>query len=110
MKSDFDGVNPWEVIGTIVASAFLGMVRFLYLLRRGRKFKWFDLILEPCLAIIGGLLMWAVNEATKTPDLVQAVMTSLGAWGGPRTIHYLELKYMGGTRTDDSRSKDSQNQ
>lgn len=101
MKSDFESVNLLEVAGAIAVSAFLGFVRFLYLLRRGRKFKWFDVILEPCLAVIGGMLMWALNEAASTPDLLQAMMTSLGAWGGPRTIHYLELRYLGGTRSED---------
>lgn len=106
MKSEFDALNLLEVLGVIMGSAFLGFVRFLYLLRRGRRFKWFDLVLEPCLAIIGGVLMWAVNEATKTPDIMQAVLTSLGAWGGPRTIHWMERKYLGGSRASDTSSGD----
>lgn len=84
---------------------FIGFVRFLYLLRRGRRFKWFDLILEPCLAIMGGMMVWALCEASKTPDLLQVVMSQLGAWGGPRTIHVLEVKYLGGTRSTDRLSE-----
>lgn len=101
VDNEFKSVSLLELGGVIMGSAFLGFVRFLYLLRQGRAFKWFDIILEPCLAVIGGTLMWGVNEATKTPDLMQAVLVSLGAWGGPRTIHYFERKYMGGSRRDD---------
>jgi hypothetical protein len=71
------------------------MVRLLYLIRRGRRFHWLDVILEPALAVFGGALMWAGLEVTDAPDVAQMVVTSLGAWGGPRTIHWLELKYFG---------------
>lgn len=94
-----------EAIATAGGAMFVGLVRFLFLLRRGRRFKWFDLVLEPCLAIMGGMMTWAICEATKTPDLLQVVMSQLGAWGGPRTIHVLELKYMGGSRAGDPPTK-----
>ena len=82
-------------------SMAIGLIRFLYLLRRGRKFKLVDIVLEPLLAILGGMLVWAVNEAADTPDILQAVLTSLGAWGGPRTVHFFEQKYFGGSRDTD---------
>lgn len=74
-------------------SAFIGVVRMLYMIRKGRKFMWFDLMLEPCLAVMGGMMVWGLTEVTSAPDVVQGVLTSLGAWGGPRTIQWLETKY-----------------
>ena len=47
------------------------------------------------------MLVWALTEYTSTPDVLQAALTSLGAWGGPRTVHTLEMKYFGGTRNGD---------
>lgn len=82
-------------------SASVGLVHMLFLIRKGRKFRVIDVILEPALAVMGGMGLWALTEVTKTPDLIQAVLTSLGAWGGPKTIHWLELKYLGGTRKSD---------
>lgn len=82
-------------------SASIGFVRFLYLLRRGRKYKMLDVFLEPLLAVIGGLLIWLLCLYWGFPDVIRAVMTSLGAWGGPRTIHLLEKKWLGGTRKTD---------
>ena len=94
-KGDWGTVN-WSEVGIVAScSAFIGVLRLLYLIRRGRKFVWFDVILEPCLALLGGMLAWGVMEVTDSPDVMQAVLTSLGAWGGPRTIHYFEKKYMG---------------
>lgn len=83
-------------------SASVGFIHALYLIRRGRKFKWIDVAVEPLLAVMGGMIMWALAEVTNTPDLVQAVLTSLGAWGGPKTIHAMEVKYMGGSRKGDA--------
>lgn len=94
MPGDFQNVSIKEVATVVAASASMGFVRFLYLLRQGRRFVWFDVLLEPCLAVVGGMLMWGVNEATGTPDIMQAVLTCLGAWGGPRTIHWMEKKHM----------------
>jgi hypothetical protein len=101
-KGDFGDVNWGEVIGAAVMSASVGVVRALYLVRRGRKFKWIDIMLEPAMAVIGGMSMWAIAEVSPAPDLIQAVLTSLGAWGGPKTIHWLELRYFGGTRKSDT--------
>lgn len=100
---DWGDVNLRELFGVIGMSAFVGVVRFLYLLRRGRKFKWFDLILEPCLAIIAGLMVWAVGSLTDMPLMMQLVLSNLGAWGGPRTIHWMERRYMGGSRQSDAK-------
>lgn len=98
MKGDWDSINWNEFWGAITMTMFVGLVRFLYLLRKGRKFKLFDLLLEPSLALIAGMSMWGVAEVSTLPDVLQAVMTSLGAWGGPRTIAYLEVKYLGTRR------------
>lgn len=102
MPGEFKDINGTEVIATVVASASLGIVRLLYLIRKGREFKYVDLILEPCLAVFGGMLFWATSEVTQANDILQAVLTSLGAWGGPRTIHWAEKKYLGGSRNTDS--------
>lgn len=99
-------VNWTEVWSTASGSFVVGLVRALYLIRRGRKFRLLDIILEPCLAVLAGMMIWALTEYTGTPDIIQGVMTSLGAWGGPKTIHWLELKYMGGTRDTDTKSSE----
>jgi LydA holin phage, holin superfamily III len=95
-------VNWAEVWASVGTSGIIGLVRCLYLVRRGRRFKWLDVALEPCLAVLAGMLIWALTEYTNTPDIFQGALTSLGAWGGPKTIHWLELKYMGGTRSADT--------
>lgn len=101
MKGDWNSINWPEFWSAVGMSTFVGLTRLLYLIRRGRKFVWFDVILEPMLAIIGGLLCWAIGEVTSIPDVVQACLTSLGAWGGPKTIRRFELKHLGGTRSGD---------
>lgn len=98
---DFDHISTKEVGVTIIGSLVMGLTRFLYLLKRGRRFRWFDLLAEPCFAIVGGMLVWLMCEVLETPDLMQLLMSQLGAWGGPRTIHMLEKKYMGGSRRSD---------
>lgn len=102
-KGDFDGISWSEVLGATAMCASVGMIRALYMIRRGRKFRAFDFLLEPCLAVVGGMCMWGLIEVTSAPDSVQAVMTSLGAWGGPKTIQWLELRYLGGRRKTDSK-------
>lgn len=77
------------------------MIRLLQLLRQKRKIRCVDVLLEPSLAVFAGLCIWALAEYTKAPDLLQSVLTSLGAWGGPRTLHQLERKYFGGSRFGD---------
>jgi hypothetical protein len=101
-RGDFSDVNWGEVIGAVTMSATVGVIRALYMVRKGRQFRWFDIMLEPALAVFGGMMMWAVTEVTPTPDLIQAVFTSLGAWGGPKTIQWLELHYFGGRRRTDA--------
>jgi hypothetical protein len=100
-KGSWGSINWSEFWGAIGMSAFIGVVRTLQLLRNGRKFVWFDFILEPALAVIGGMLAWGVTEVTNAADVLQAVFTSLGAWGGPKTIRHFERKYLGGTRASD---------
>jgi hypothetical protein len=106
VAQEFKDIHLPEALGTAGGALFVGLIRFLYLLQRGRKFKWFDLILEPCLAIFGGMLVWALGEVANTPDLMQMVLSQIGAWGGPRTIHLLEVKYMGGSRRSDREPKE----
>lgn len=95
-------VNVRELLSIIVLNTCLGLVRLMYAVRRGRAFRWLDVLLEPSLAVVAGMLIWALTEYTAVPDLMQTVLTSLGAWGGPKTIQYLETKYLGalpGTET-----------
>lgn len=93
----------WTEVGYTAASSFIvGLLRALYLIRRGRRFRWLDLVLEPCLAVFAGLMIWALASVTGTPDVIRAVLTSLGAWGGPKTIHLLEIRYLGGSRITDN--------
>lgn len=88
----------------MATTAAVGLTRMMFLLRRGRKFVWFDVILEPCLAVIGGMLVWMICEVSKMPDMLQTVMSCLGGWGGPKTIHFLELRYLGDRRSPSPQS------
>lgn len=94
-------VNLSEVLGAAMISLGVGAIRLLTLLRDKRKVRWVEATLEPCLAVFAGMLIWALTEYTSTPDVLQAALTSLGAWGGPRTVHTLEMKYFGGSRNGD---------
>lgn len=107
MKGDFDDVSWVEALGAFSMSAAVGIVHALYLVRQGRRFKWVDMFLEPLLAVMGGMGLWAIAETVGAPDLIQGLLTSLGAWGGPKTIHQLEVKYLGGSRKDDQLTKDT---
>ena len=75
-------------------SFIVGGIRLGYLLQRGRKLRSFDLLIDPCMALLAGMLIWAILEVMNVPDVLQAAMTSLGAWGGPRTVNALEVKYI----------------
>ena len=95
-------VNWSEVMAAIAGSAIVGLIRTMELIRRGREFRWIDIILEPCMAVIAGMMVWAAAESVGTPDVFKAMLVSLGAWGGPKTIQYLEIKYLGGRRSGDT--------
>jgi len=92
-------VDWHEVFATIGTSALIGTIRLGYLVRRGREFRLIDVVLDPSLAVFGGMLMWAAAEYAGTPDLVQAIGTSLGAWAGPRAIVVMERKYLSALAT-----------
>ena len=94
-QPDFDHISRPEAVTALLGSLVMGITRFFYLLRKGRKFKWFDLIAEPCFAIVAGMLVWLMAEATEMPDLMQLLLSQLGAWGGPKTIQALELRFLG---------------
>lgn len=98
----WSSLNWSEVLGTAIGASTVGLIHMLYMVRRGRRFRWLDLLLEPSLALLAGMMVWGVLEVTGLPKVLQGVLTSLGAWGGPKTIHWLELKYFGGTRLSDS--------
>lgn len=72
----------------------VGLVRIGHLINKGKKWSWFDLVIEPSVSVVGGMMVWAICEYMSTPDIMQAVLTSLGSWGGPRTIAYLDQKYL----------------
>ena len=94
-QPDFEHISSSEVLVTTGGSIFMGFIRFLYLTRKGRKFKWFDFIAEPCFAVAAGMLVWLVCEATEVPDIMQLLLSQIGAWGGPKTIQLLEIRYLG---------------
>jgi len=95
-------VNWGEVLGVAAMSFSVGAVRLGHLIHRGRKWTWFDVVIEPSVSVVAGMMVWGLCEYSNTPDLLQGVLTSLGSWGGPRTIAYLDAKYLKslGTGTD----------
>ena len=105
-NGSWSSVNWTEVVYTALGAAFVGFVHALYMLQKGRRFRILDFCLEPLMAILAGMMIWGILKVTSTPDVLQGVLTSLGAWGGPKTIHWLELKYLGGTRHYDTNVPD----
>lgn len=105
----WDKVNLGELVGSALVSAGVGMIRVLMLIRAGRNVAWVDVILEPSIAIFAGMCAWALTEVANSPDVLQAVMTSIGAWSGPRLIRQLEKRYFGGTRAGDTGPGDLSN-
>lgn len=84
------------------------MIRLLIFIRDHRRVHWVNMILEPSMAVFGGMVFWAMAEHWQWPDLIQAVGTSIGAWGGPRTIHWAERRFLGGSRRFDSSEKEKE--
>lgn len=101
MKGDFQLVDWREVGASIGVSFTIGVLKFLHTVQRGRSFRWFNAFFDPVMAVMGGMLVWALMEITPIPDMAQAALTSLGAWGGLRTVHWLEMRYLGGSRAAD---------
>jgi hypothetical protein len=99
--SSWEKVNVQEIIGSAIIAGGVGVIRFLMLVRKARRVRFVDVVLEPSIAIFAGMCAWALSEAAGTPDVLQSVVTSVGAWSGPRLIHNLEKKYFGGTRDSD---------
>lgn len=95
MKGDWDNVNLHELWATAGIAGAIGLTRLLYLIRQGRDFIWFDLLLEPMLAIVAGMLVWGLATLAGLPGIMVTVLASLGSWGGPKTIGMLEVKYLG---------------
>ena len=101
--SGWEKVDINELLGSAAISLGVGVVRLLMVVRDARRqIRVVDVVLEPLMAVFGGMALWALAEHADTPDLVQAVMTSLGAWGGPQTVRKLEYKLLGGTRFGDT--------
>lgn len=101
-KDSWGHVDISEVIGSALISLGVGMIKLMQYIREKRKIRAVDIMLEPSLAVFGGMAMWALAEYGGMPDLVQAVATSVGAWGGSKTIHRLDRKYFGGSRSTDT--------
>lgn len=94
----WDKVNWPELFGSAMVSAGVGLIRVLMLIRAGRRVRWVDVMLEPAIAVFAGMCAWALSEVANAPDVLQAVMTSIGAWSGPRFIRQLEKRYLGAAR------------
>jgi hypothetical protein len=71
------------------------------MLRRGRKYHWFDLVLEGCIAIIFGMIVWKSLEIIVAYEWIQASLAILAGWGAPKSLHALERKVIGGSRRSD---------
>lgn len=100
--SDLDKLSNTEIVVATSASAAVGLIRLLHYVRKGRTLKFVDVLFEPLVAVFAGLCAWGLTEVTNVPDVLQAVMTSVGAWAGPRLINNLEKKYFG-TSEDEER-------
>jgi hypothetical protein len=95
-------VNLGELIVAALISLGVGVIRLLVFIRKSKgAFKFVDVMLEPLLAMFAGMLMWSIMEYLATPDILQAAMTSVGAYGGTKTIHWAERRYLGGSRIGD---------
>jgi glycopeptide antibiotics resistance protein len=90
----FKDIHWNELLIGAGASLFVGLIRLLMLIRSAKKVRIVDILLEPLMAVLAGVLTWFVAEVSQVPDMLQVVLTSLGAWGGPRTMQALERKYL----------------
>ncbi len=102
-KGDWGEVSLWEVAGIAMVSMTVGAVKLLQAVRRGRKFRYIDVFLEPGMACISGMVIWALTETQPIPDVLQASMVSVAAWAGPRMMHRMEVHFFGGSRSEDVR-------
>jgi hypothetical protein len=100
----WDKVSYHEIAGVIGASGAIGIVKVLVLIRKAKRVRIIDILLEPALAIFAGMLAWMATEYTNVPDLLQGVFTSLAAWGGPAFINRMERKYFGTSTDGDTHS------
>lgn len=98
-QGSWSSVNWHEVVATMATSAAIGLIRLGYLIQRGRQFRAFDMLVDPAMAVLGGMIAWAIAEYANTPDLVQAVGTSLASWAGPRFLNVMEVRYLSALRT-----------
>ncbi len=72
----------------------VGMISIGYRISRGRQWNWLQVLIEPCVAMLAGWLIWQMcGHADIAPKLTQ-VFVSLSAWGGPKTIAALDKKYL----------------
>lgn len=99
--SDLDKISNTELVVATSASAAVGIIRLLSAIRKGRRLKVVDVLFEPLVAVFAGLCAWGMTEVTNVPDILQTVMTSVGAWAGPRLINTLERKYFGTSKADE---------
>lgn len=94
MKGDWGHFNWQEIGAAIGVSLAVGVVKLAILIRKSRQFRVIDLIVEPGLALIGGMTVWFLVEDTAVSDSLQAALTSLGAFGGGKTLAMLERRYL----------------
>lgn len=82
-----------EVVAMAGVSFSVGVLKLATLIRDKRRVRWIDILIEPSFAVFAGLLSWAISKHLHTPHLIELVIVSLAAWGGPKTINALEKKY-----------------
>lgn len=105
-KGGLAGINLHE-LGIVMSISFvIGITRVLQMIRKGRQVRWFDWIIEIVVVLLAGGGTWALFEVTATPDILQLVASWIGAWGGPRTLHWLEYRMLGGMRTGETKPGD----
>lgn len=94
MKGDWSHIDWSEASAALLASFAVGVIRLAIAVRKARQVRIVDIIIEPGLAVIGGMTVWFLVEDTNASDSMQAALTSLGAFGGGKTLAMLERRYL----------------
>lgn len=84
MNNDWPHGVDWRDLTTVVASsAAVGMIRLGYLIQRGRAFRIIDLLVDPSMAVLAGVIAWSLADYSQATHQIQLVGSFLASWAGP---------------------------